>query len=249
MALVLGLAVGLAAVLGVLLGAAIVDLLARRTILPPLLAFAAGTLLGTALLGLLPEAAERLPVATVARFMLLAVIGFFLLEKVFRRWHSHDLEPHGRTVAGYLILAGDSLHNAVDGLLLGATFAADPWLGLMLGVAVLAHEVPQEVGDFVLLVESGLPRRRALAYNLLSAATIFPGVVAGHVLADVAEGMVAVAVALAAGAFLYVALADLVPILHRRGLGWLATVRHQVAPILGGIALIWLLAELETLVT
>jgi zinc and cadmium transporter len=108
---------------------------------------------------------------------------------------------------------------------------------------VLAHEVPQEVGDFALLLESGPSKVRALTSNLLSAAMIFPGVVAGSFLAEAVEPAVGVALALAAGGFLYVALADLVPDLHRRGR--LETLQYQVAPLLLGLMLIWLLGRLE----
>jgi zinc and cadmium transporter len=105
------------------------------------------------------------------------------------------------------------------------------------GVAVLAHEVPQEVGDFALLLEAGLPPRRALAYNLVSAVTIFPGVVIGSLLAGRVDVAAGTALALAAGGFLYVALADLVPVLHarldRQGL------RNQLLPLLIGVMLIW----------
>jgi zinc and cadmium transporter len=244
MAVLIGLGFGIAAVCGLLLSAVLVVGLLRvhRTLLPVLLAFAAGTLLGAALLDLLPEAAHELSPARVGSLMLAAVVAFFLLERWVRWWHVHTHEPKRHTgepsAAGYLILVGDGLHNLVDGLALGTAVAADPTLGVAVGLAVVAHEVPQEVGDFVLLLESGLTRARALILNLLTALVVFPGIVIGYTVATAVEPVIGVALALATGAFLYVALADLIPELHRRGLR--ESLAMQVAPLLGGIAVIWL---------
>jgi zinc and cadmium transporter len=254
--LLLGAAAGGAAILGVLLGAALVTALvrarARAAVMPALLSFAAGTLLAAALLGLLPEAAEYLPLPAATGTVLLAIVAFLLLEKWILWRHAHESRLHngGRGFdgergcaptppAGYLILVGDSVHNLIDGVLLGAALAADPRLGLIAGVAVVAHEVPQELGDYVLLLESGLSRRRALAYNLLSALAIVPGVVAGHALVHEPAAPLGAALAFAAGGFLYVALADLVPELHRQEHGWQPVLRRQFAPLLAGIATIW----------
>jgi zinc and cadmium transporter len=230
---------------GVVLGAGLVLALGprRAALTPSLLAFAAGTLLGAALLALLPEAAAGLPLPTVSGLMLLAIVVFFLLERWLLWWHSHEGKRERHSVAGYLILVGDGLHNVVDGVALGAAFAASPALGVVVGVAMLAHEVPQEVGDFVLLLESGLSNARALVYNLATAAAVFPGVVAGYLLAEAVEPAMAVVLALAAGAFLYVALADLIPDLHRRGQQEM--LRYQLGPLLAGIVLIWLLDQIK----
>lgn len=243
----LGALITLAAVAAVLLSAAAVTALraAHRAPLPPLLAFAAGTLLGAALLGLLPEAAERLSVATVGWATLLAIAAFLLLERWVLWRHSHDVGPGAEPdagPAGYLILVGDGVHNLVDGMLLGAALLAEPALGGMVAVAVLAHEVPQELGDYVVLLESGLPARRALAYNVLAALTVFPGVVLGALLAGAADSALGAMLAAAAGGFLYVALADLVPDLHRRrrpDRSWLAVLRDQIAPLAAGVLLTW----------
>lgn len=243
---VLGLLVGVMATLAVALGTGIVLALTRLRgpMILILLGFAAGTLLGTAFMDLLPEAVEARPPGTVGGLALAAVIGFFVLEnRVFWR-HCHHAACEIHNVAGYLILIGDSVHNVVDGLVLGAAFVADPWLGATVGLAILAHEVPQEVGDFVLLLESGLTKTHALAYNLASAAAIFPGILAGNVLAEAVEPTIGVTLALTTGGFLYVALADLVPDLHRRaGAGAL---KYQLVPMLVGIALIGLIGWLET---
>jgi zinc and cadmium transporter len=264
MPLLLGMLVGLASVLAVVLAAALVVAAAgrRRTVLSVLLAFAAGTLLGAALLGLLPEAAAYLPLESVTGLVLLAIVAFLLLEKWVLWRHTHEnvihLPAQGRRgpraestaaaavdaslcagPAGSLILIGDSIHNLVDGVLLGATFVADTRLGLVVAVAVLAHEVPQEVGDFVILLESGVAAGRALAYNLASALCVFPGVALGYVLGEQIASVVGVALALSAGGFLYVALADLVPDLHHHVQGPWTTVRQQLVPLLAGVGAIW----------
>lgn len=247
MPLLTGLLFGLAALLGVLLGALLVLGVSRahQAVTHVLLAFAAGTLLGASLLGLIPEAEEGLPLQTVTALALLSVLLFFVLERfVLRQFHHRDSEL-ARSPAGYLILIGDGIHNAADGLVLGAALVADPTLGLMAGVAILAHEVPQEVGDFVLLLESGLSKARALAYNLLSAATIFPGLLLGYLLAETVESAVVVVLALTAGAFLYIALADLIPHLHRQQAHWRQILFAQLLPMLAGVALIWLLGQLH----
>jgi zinc and cadmium transporter len=244
-ALALGLLFAGLSIGGLLLGAAAVTALTtvRHSLLHILVAFAAGTLLGAAFLGLMPEAvAERSPEA-VGLLALAAVAAFFLLEKWVIWHHCHDEECDQHQVAGYLVLVGDGVHNVVDGVALGAAFVADPALGVTVGVAVLAHEIPQEIGDYALLLDGGLSRRRALAYNVLSASTIVPGVIVGYLLTEAIEQAVPVALALAMGAFLYVALADLIADLHRRGppraFGW------QFTPMLAGVALIWLVGRLE----
>jgi zinc and cadmium transporter len=243
--LALGLFFGALGASGVLVGAGLVLRLRQAwpAIVPALLAFAAGTLLGAAFLGLLPESTARIESRAAMSLALLGVLLFFLLEKTLLWRHCHDPACPTHAAAGYLLLIGDGLHNLVDGLVIGAAFVADPRLGVMTGIAVLAHEVPQEVGDFALLLEGGLTPRRALAYNLLSAVTIFPGVVVGTLLAVRVDTAAGVALAVAAGGFLYVALADLVPALHarlERGM-----LRDQLLPLLLGVALIWTAGRLE----
>lgn len=243
--LVLGLLFGLIGASGVIIGALLVLRLTQvhRHVIPVLLGFAAGTLLGAAFLALIPEAASVMPLRSASALALLGVIAFFLLEKSVLWRHCHDPECEQHKVAGYLILVGDGIHNAVDGLVLGAAFVADTALGVTVGIAVLAHEVPQEVGDFVLLLEAGLSSHRALAYNLLSAATILPGIVTGFLVVEAVEPVAGVALAFAAGAFLYVALADLIPDLHRRR--GIDTFRYQLVPLLVGIAVIWLAGQID----
>jgi zinc and cadmium transporter len=241
--LLFGLLFGAIAASGVMFGAAIV--LRMRESWPntvtALLAFAAVTLLGAAFLGLLPEATEEIQTESALALALMGILLFFLLEKSVLWRHCHDPECPIHATAGYLILIGDGVHNAVDGVIIGTAFVTDTNLGIMTGLAVLAHELPQEVGDFALLLESGLSSGRALAYNLLSAATIFPGVIAADLVAGWIDPAAGAALAVAAGGFVYVSLADLVPLLHRKVDR--PTIRDQIAPLFLGVALLWAIGE------
>jgi zinc and cadmium transporter len=244
MPLIWALLVGLGIVAAVVAGAAIVLLLmkARAAAISGLLSFATGTLLGAALLGLLPEAVEGMSTSAAGGVVLLGIAVFFVLERWVLWRHCHDVDCTMHTSAGYLILVGDALHNVVDGLALGAAFLADPWLGVAVGLAVFAHEVPQEVGDFALLLDGGLSASRALAYNLLSAATIFPGIVAGYLIAGAIEPAMPIILAVTAGGFLYVALADLVPHLHRREHP--STLSAQLLLLMAGVVVIAVAGQL-----
>jgi zinc and cadmium transporter len=135
------------------------------------------------------------------------------------------------------VLFGDSFNNFVDGIIIGTAFVMDTRLGVVTGIAILAHDIPQEVGDFALLLEDGISTGWAVTHNLLSAATTLPGIIVGVRLAGLADVIAGLALALAAGGFIYVALADLVPRLHKRiGPDSMA---HEVVPIAVGIGTIW----------
>lgn len=184
---------------------------------PKLVSFAVGVLLAAALLNLLPEAVQTLPVEKVGAVVLAGLTAFFLLEK-FALWR-HDHGSHGHpTVA--LIVLGDGVHNFVDGLLLAAAFLQDPALGVATATAVVAHEIPQEIGDFMVLLACGLSRARALWLNALSGAAMMAGGVLGYFALRGFEAAIPYLLALAAASFLYVAIADLVPILQRERRPW-----------------------------
>jgi zinc and cadmium transporter len=175
----------------------------------PLVALAAGSLVGGALFHLLPQAVTSLGNQLAVYGWLAAGLLSFLLLEQYLHWH-HCHRPLGaHRPLGYLILVADALHNLIGGLAIGAAFVTDTRLGLVTWLVAAAHEVPQELGDFGILVHSGWTRRAALAYNLASAATVLVGALTAYLLA--AQVQVAVLLAFAAGNFLYVALADLVP--------------------------------------
>lgn len=232
-------------VLGVL-GAAVVLLLSdrlRERLVPVLVSFAIGTLLGGAFLALLPHALEAPDVDAhaIALTVLLALLGFFLLEKMvlWRHCHTYDCEVHGsnpmpfggpgggvysdhgieqaRTAAaGGLILVGDGIHNLVDGVLIAGAFLTDVHLGIVTSLAVIAHEMPQELGDFAILLMSGYSRARALLYNALSGLAMVIGGIAAYFSLSFVMGAVPYVLAIAAASFIYIAVADLIPGLHRR---------------------------------
>lgn len=189
--------------------------------LPHLVSFATGALLGAALLALLPHAIEGAGEGG-AHGIGLALVGglllFFVLEKLvlWRHCHGeHHDDPHEQAAA-WLVLVGDALHNALDGVLIAAAFLTDLNLGIATAIAVAAHEIPQEVGDFAVLLNAGWSRARALWCNFATSLTaVVGGVAAWFSLQPVLEVLPWV-LAVAAASLLYVAVADLIPGLHRR---------------------------------
>jgi zinc and cadmium transporter len=224
--------------------AALFALTARGGWVPHLISYAIGALLGAAFLEVLPHAIEAQDDAGTATAIVLAgILGFFVLEKLVLWRHCHDhhcegheahaaVEDHGRS--GLLILVGDTFHNFVDGVLIAAAFMQDVRLGIVTALAIIAHEIPQEVGDFLILLHSGYSRTKALAFNLLSSlATLVGGLLAYFALSAV-QGVVPVFLALAAASMIYVAVADLIPGLHKRT--ELHATLQQVLLIAAGVA-------------
>jgi zinc and cadmium transporter len=208
----------------------------RKSLLPLLLSYASGTLLGTAFLGLLPESLERVAPMTISMTILAGIVLFFLLEKlvIWHHCHAEICEVHGQ--AGPLILIGDALHNFVDGFVIAAAFLTSFPLGVATSLAVFAHEIPQEVGDFAILLDSGYSTRKAFLYNLLSALAILPGAVIAYAYLETMQAAVPYVLALAAASFMYIAMADLLPSLHRYAP--LAATRRQLLLMLAGIGTI-----------
>jgi zinc and cadmium transporter len=207
-----------------------------------LLSFAVGTLLAAATMGLLPEAVERSSLDRVMPRFLAGILIFIAIERVLRWRHPHEgrpgqhLHPPIERATVSLILWSDAIHNFVDGVLLGVAYHVGLETGIGATIAVFAHEVPQEVGDFALLLGAGVSRKRAVRLNYLSSVTIVPGALVSSVWASASAGLVSALLPIAAGGFIYIALADLVPSLHhRRGAraGLL-----QLALILAGVAII-----------
>lgn len=229
--------------------AALISFAVLERWVPRLVSFAVGALLAVALLVLLPQAIESGADAHgVFATLLAGLLAFFMLEKLALWRHSHvhgtgeghgahghaHGAPAGGRATAAMIVIGDSLHNFVDGVLIAAAFLADPKLGWAAAIAVIAHEVPQEVGDFLVLRASGYTRTRALVLNALSGLASVAGGVLAYFLLSSLLGAIPYVLALAAAGFLYVAVADLIPNLHRR-----VAVRDaasQVALIALGIA-------------
>jgi zinc and cadmium transporter len=211
---------------------------ARTALIPPLVAFATGALLAAACLGLLPEAFAAAGPAGARGVGLAAVLGlvaFFLLEKVLRVRAA--ARPRG-TITGPLILWGDALHNAVDGAAIAGAYLTAPTLAVATAIAVFAHELPREIGDLAVLLDAGMPRRRALALNLLASLAAVAGAVVSFYALRQALTLLPFALALAGGTLLYVALAALVPGLQGRG--GLRVAVGQLLAILAGVGAVWL---------
>ena len=201
----------------------------RTALLPHMVSFAIGALLGAAFLGLLPHALSSpvgLDAHTIMRTTLIGILTFFLLEKLvlWRHCHALECEVHGSeehqhpatAPAATLLLFGDSVHNFLDGILIAAAFMTDIHLGVVTALAVAAHEIPQEVGDFAVLLDSGFSRSRAFLFNVLSSLTTIIGAVLAYYSLQLIEAYVPFVLAIAASSFIYVAVADLIPGLHKR---------------------------------
>ena len=206
-------------------GLASLALLLRATWVPMLVSFAIGALLGAAFLEVIPSAFEMGESHQVAASILGGIFGFFVLEKLLLWRHCHtehcevhdphaSAHDHGRS--GALIVVGDTVHNFVDGVLIAAAFLQSTELGIITAVAIIAHEIPQEVGDFLILLHSGYTRARALVANLLSSLATVAGGVIGYFSLQLIEGLESVLLGVVAASMIYVAVADLIPGLHRR---------------------------------
>jgi zinc and cadmium transporter len=203
-----------------------------------LLSFAAGVLLATTFLELIPEAVERgQQEGNIFAAALIAMIGFFFLERVLHGFHVHE-ESHV-VPSRYLILVGDGVHNFIDGVAIAASFAASPELGLATTLAVTVHEVPQELADFSILISGGYSYGRALLLNFVSGLTALLGAYLFFALGDVVERHLAWFMTATAGMFIYIAGSDLIPQVHHHRAAPGALV---YLPFLGGVVIIAALA-------
>lgn len=218
----------------------------RAWILPHGISFATGALLAVAFWGLIPHAFEDVEsdsIQSLSAAIMAGILGFFMLEKLLiwrhchhKRCEAHGDDGHSHHPAGLLILLGDGIHNFVDGILIAAAFLTDVKLGVMTSLAVAAHEIPQEVGDFAILLQSGYSKRKALFYNILSSlATVVGGILAYFGLEDLRDSL-PYFLAMAASSFIYIAVADLIPTLHEKT--ELRISLQQAALIAAGVLLI-----------
>lgn len=204
--------------------AASVALVLRTSWIPTLVSFAIGALLGASFLEVIPHAFEHGDPHRAALAILFGILGFFLLEKflLWRHCHTEAVESahahadHQHAGSGWLVLVGDGLHNFVDGVLIAAAFLTDFHLGVVTTFAILAHEIPQEVGNVAVLLHSGFSRRQALGWNVLSSLTAVAGGLVGWFALRESLAVLPYVLAVAAASLLYVAVADLIPGLHRR---------------------------------
>ena len=187
----------------------------RARLVPWLVSYAVGALLGVSMLNLLPQTLTQLPASRVFATLLGGILLFFVLEKLvlWRHCHTHDCEVHDGSVVP--VLVGDAFHNFVDGAVVAAAVLTSVPLGVSTAFAVAAHEIPQEVGDFAILLHAGYSRKRALLLNVLSGGASAAGAIVAFLALESVPLLLPYCLVLAAASFLYVAMADLIPGLHR----------------------------------
>jgi zinc and cadmium transporter len=212
---------------------------ARARLIPWLVSYAVGALLGVSMLAILPSALDQLPASRVFGTLLIGILLFFLLEKLvlWRHCHTHDCEVHDGSVVP--VLVGDAFHNFVDGAAIAAAVMTSVPLGVSMAVAVAAHEIPQEVGDFAILLHAGYSRTRALLLNVMSAGASALGAIAAYFAFDLTPHTLPYFLSLSAASFLYVAMADLIPGLHRGRTD--ASSMRQIILIAAGVATMFVL--------
>jgi zinc and cadmium transporter len=210
----------------------------RSKLVPELVSYAVGALLGISMMGLLPESLASLAPARVFATLLGGILLFFILEKLvlWRHCHTHDCEVHESTVASVMI--GDTFHNFVDGAVIGAAVLTSVPLGVSTAIAIAAHEIPQELGDFAILLHAGYSRQKALLLNVLSALASVAGTIGAFLAFDIVPRTLPYFLVIAASSFLYVAMADLIPGLHR-GRTDAGSLRQIVLIALGIATMVW----------
>jgi len=189
----------------------------QKKLVTSLLSFATGTLLTAALIGLIPEAIELAGSHLISIVILGGILFFFFLEKflIWRNCQVNDCEIHAHA-PGPLVLIGDAFHNFTDGIVIAAAFLANFGVGLAAGITILMHEIPQETGDFAILLHNGMSKKKALLYNLLSSSTTIPSAIISYFVLDIFQTTVPLFLAISAASFLYIALSDLTPQLHQK---------------------------------
>ena len=208
-----------------------------------LASFAAGVLLGTAFFDLLPEAMHEGEGTGVDVFFytLVGIVIFFLIERFIHWFHHHEeYHEHEKETKSTLslIIIGDTMHNFLDGVVIAATFMVNPQVGILTALAVFAHEIPQEIGDFGLMLHKGLSRKRIIIVNIISAAFAFMGAIITYLLGNVLEGYLPVFLAITAGFFIYIAASDLIPEIHHEKRRGFAIIESLL--LILGIVVVWM---------
>ncbi len=198
---------------------------------------AAGIMLATAFLDLLPEATQANTHGNIFIFTLLGIVIFFFLERFVLWFHHHD-DIHDTKPSAILVLLGDGLHNFFDGVAIASIFLINPVAGITTTIAIAAHEIPQEMSDFSILIHGGMKKTHALIYNFVSAITALIGAIGGYFFLTTVEEYLPYFIAFSAGMFIYIACSDLIPDMHqhfRKQKGW-----EQSIPFIFGIILTYL---------
>ncbi|TFF99351.1 MAG: ZIP family metal transporter [Promethearchaeota archaeon] len=219
----------------------------QKIVVPSLLSFATGTLLAAALLGLIPKALHEAG-HEFSQYVMITLLGgillFFFIEKVliWRDCKDIECEVHGAEAAGPIVLIGDALHNFVDGIIIASAFLTNFAIGISVSIGIIAHEIPQETGDFGILLHSGFSKKKAYIYNALSSSTTIPSGIISFFILNTLQFLVPYMLAISAASFLYISLSDLTPELHRK---WEAKETiQQLLLICVGILLMFLVMNL-----
>ncbi len=215
----------------------------QKVLIPCLISYATGTLLTAALLGMIPKAISNGNPTLILLFVLGGIIIFFLLEKTVIWHHCHNEECSIHGAAGPILLIGDAIHNFMDGIVIAASFLISAHIGIIAGLSVIAHEIPQEIGDFGILLDSGYSKKKAFFLNTLSSSTTIPAALISYYILDLINSLVPFFLAISAASFIYIALTDLTPNLHRK-LGVIQSIR-QIFLIFAGICTILLILSLH----
>ncbi|MFQ6126742.1 MAG: ZIP family metal transporter [Candidatus Heimdallarchaeota archaeon] len=206
----------------------------QQILIPCLIAYATGTLLAAALLGLIPHALTHLVPYRTLSTILSGIILFFLLEKFVIWRHCHDRECTIHSTAGPMILIGDTIHNAVDGTVIAASFLTSVFIGVAASFSIIVHEIAQEVGDFAIILHSGYSKRKALSLNVLSSLSTVPTALLAYYALELIHAAIPYVMAIAAASFLYIALVDLSPELHRKvDAGAMYSIRQFILLLVG----------------
>ena len=213
----------------------------RGWLVQRLISYALGTLLGAALLGMIPHAMDQLPSRAVMLTLLAGLLSFFMLEKLVIWRHCHDEKCPVHSASGVTILVGDAFHNFVDGLVIASAFLTSVPLGIAASLAVIAHEIPQEAGDFGILLNVGYSRRKAFILNTASSLATIVGALVGYFGVAALMAAAPYILCVSAASFLYIALADLIPI--RRGHQGFGMLALDLGIIMAGIITIDLLGS------
>jgi zinc and cadmium transporter len=205
-----------------------------------LVSFAVGAMLGGAFFHLIPEVYEKSTnFKEVSVVIILGILAFFILEKFLHWHHDHNIEDKEEKVKplGFISLAADSFHNLIDGILIGSAYLVDPTVGIATTFAVIIHEIPQEIGDFGVLIHSGFKVKKALLFNFLSACSSIIGAIVAIILGNSIEGFEKIIIAFAIGGFIYLAGSDLIPELHKKNSAKSSII--QLIAIIAGLVLMY----------
>jgi zinc and cadmium transporter len=203
-----------------------------------LVSFATGTLLAAASLGMIPTAimSSGNQVQLIMSFFLGGILFFFILEKLIIWRHCHEeLCEVTESATGSIILIGDAFHNFVDGIVIAASFLLDPFVGIVVSISVIAHEIPQEIGDLAILIDKNYTRKKAFIYNTISGLSTIPAAIIGYYILDILSLTIPYVLAISASSFIYIALSDLTPELHKK-IGSKYSIR-QIILIFAGIGI------------